>query len=115
MCPHRQFTDDDGLLWQAWDVIPSWGERRVEERRKDDAGPPSGLDERRATDRRKRRGIRIGLTSNLVNGWLAFESDGMRRRLVPIPDGWEALDEEQLRTLWRKAEQLSPRRGRLIE
>jgi hypothetical protein len=115
MSPHRHFVDDDGQLWQAWDVIPSWGERRAEDRRQSDLGPPEGMLDRRLADRRKRRGIRIGLTSNLVHGWLAFEYKGERRRLVPIPDNWEKLSEEELRALWREAEHLPPRRGRLIE
>lgn len=115
MCPHRSFLDDDGLTWQAWDVVPSWGERRIHQRRQAEAGPPPHIGERRLADRRKHRGIRIGLTPNLASGWLAFECEGMRRRATPIPDRWHELDEESLRAIWRAAEHLPPRRGRLIE
>lgn len=115
MCPHRQFQDDDGLLWQVWDVIPSWGERRKQQRRQLKGSPPAGFTERRLADRRKRRGIRIGLTEDLTQGWLAFECQGMRRRIAPIPSGWDSLSEDELREAWRAAEKLPQRRGRLIE
>ncbi|HEY0023263.1 MAG TPA: hypothetical protein VGB24_10150 [Longimicrobium sp.] len=32
-----------------------------------------------------------------AGGWLSFESDGERRRLHPIPDGWEEVDDDTLR------------------
>ena len=115
MSPHRQFTDDNGLRWQAWDVVPSWGERRMKQRRAKDLGPPRGTSDRRLAERRRIPGIRINLTPDLVGGWLAFECSGQRRRVVPIPQRWDELPEEALRALWREAEQLPPRRGRLIE
>ena len=115
MSPHRQFEDDHGLLWQAWDVIPSWGERRVSQRRLRNDPPSAETGERRVADRRTVRGIRIGLSPELVNGWLAFECDGFRRRIAPIPEAWETLTDDQLRELWRAAEDLPRRRGRLIE
>ena len=115
MSPHRHFADDDGLTWQAWDVVPSWGERRMHQRRTSTSGRPPGAPERRVADRRKRRGIRIGLAEALSGGWLAFECKGMRRRVAPIPEGWETLTEDELRALWRDAEKLPERRGRLIE
>src|SRR5437868_13124392 len=113
MSPHRHFLDDDGLLWQAWDVMPSWGERRTHERRESPDGPPDGSSERRRKERRTHRGIRIGLLERLIHGWLAFESNGMRRRIAPIPEGWHVLSEEDLRELWRSSTKLPDRRGRL--
>jgi hypothetical protein len=115
MSPHRQFLDDDGLPWQAWDVIPSWGERRIQQRRQQLTSPPPGTGERRIAERRTRHGIRIGLTERLAEGWLAFESRGLRRRVAPIPEDWHELTDDALRTMLREAEQLPPRRGRLIE
>ena len=32
-----------------------------------------------------------------AGGWLSFESDGERRRLHPIPDRWEEVDDDMLR------------------
>ncbi|MES2177680.1 MAG: hypothetical protein V4550_07415 [Gemmatimonadota bacterium] len=114
MSPHRVFLDDDELQWNVWDVIPSWGERRVAERRVRDGEPPTS-GERRVADRRRVRGIRIALTPHLADGWLAFESAHARKRLAPIPTEWHALPEDKLRELWRAAEALPHRRRRLIE
>jgi hypothetical protein len=112
--PHRNFRDDEDQEWTAWDVIPSWGERRRGERRSTGAAGPPAAGERRAEDRRRRHGIRIALTPRLANGWLAFESNEERRRLAPIPAEWHLMSEERLRALWREAEPL-PQRRRLLE
>lgn len=114
MAPHRDFHDDDKQAWTAWDVIPSWGERRQSERRRAGAGSPAATGERRRAERRVHRGIRISLTPVLSHGWLAFQSGAERRRLAPIPSDWHLLTEDGLRDLWRAAERLPPRR-RLIE
>ena len=115
MCPHRQFRDDDDQLWSAWDVIPSWGERRRGERRVGTGAPPRHTGERRRMERRQHRGIRIALTPHLADGWLVFESGTARRRLVPIPPEWSVLPDEDLKRLWHDAEHLPARRRRLIE
>ena len=99
----------------VWDVIPAWGERRRGERRAAAGAPPRGVGERRQSDRRHIRSIRIALTPRLATGWLAFEWGDARRRLAPIPADWHLLPEERLRELWRAAEQLPPRRRRLVE
>jgi hypothetical protein len=36
-------------------------------------------------------------------GWLSFEGDGEKRRLAPIPAGWEAADRSALLGLLAKA------------
>jgi len=112
--PHRNFRDDDDHEWIAWDVIPSWGERRRGERRATGASGPPETGERRSEDRRRRHGIRIALTPRLADGWLAFERKDERRRVAPIPADWHVLPEERIRELWRTAE-LLPRRRRLVE
>src|SRR3954464_13439654 len=106
MSPHRKFRCEDGLVWQAWDVVPTWGERRVAQRRQNTQPPPDITGERRIADRRRRQGIRIGLSEALTSGWLAFECQGMRRRVAPIPAGWDELPEEELCKIWRDAELL---------
>jgi hypothetical protein len=110
--PYRTFEDDSARLWNAWDVIPSWGERRNGDRRH--ATQPTTAD-RRTRDRRRSRGIRIALPPRLAAGWIAFECGEERRRAAPIPAGWELLPDEGLRAIWREAECLSPRRKRLVE
>ena len=114
MTPHRDFRDDDDRLWNAWDVIPTWGERRTGERRHSAQGAPFHSGEKRRAERRVLHGIRIALPEALAHGWLAFESANARRRLVPIPPEWEFLPDANLRDLWRTAQHLPPRR-RLIE
>jgi hypothetical protein len=113
--PHRTFLDDLARLWNAWDVIPLWGERRTTERRRRDAPAKPRLVERRLRDRRRVRGVRIALPARLAHGWVAFECGDERRRVAPIPERWDELPESRLRELWRGAEQLPPRRKRLVE
>ena len=45
------------------------------------------------------------LSSVMRDGWLTFECDGDRRRLAPVPDGWEHLSAEELHRLCRAASQ----------
>lgn len=66
-------------------------------------------------ERRRLRGLRIALPPRLAQGWIAFECGDERRRVAPIPAGWDHLPEPALRELWRGAEQLPPRRKRLVE
>ena len=115
MTPHRDFRGDDDCAWSAWDVIPSWGERRHVERRQRELGAPAQSGDRRHRQRRTRHGIRIALPRALASGWLAFESGTSRRRAVPIPPDWHLLPDDGLREIWRSAEQLPQRRRRLVE
>jgi hypothetical protein len=113
--PHRTFRDDIRRLWNAWDVHPAWGERRHLERRTRAAAPPPALNDRRRVERRRQDGLRIALPPRLARGWIAFECGEERRRVAPIPAHWSDLDEPGLRALWRTAEELPPRRKRLVE
>jgi hypothetical protein len=113
--PHRTFLDDLARLWNAWDVIPAWGERRRAERRQRVEGAGARVIDRRAGERRHHRGVRIALPPRLAQGWIAFECGTERRRVAPIPEGWNELPESALRELWRDAEQLPPRRKGLVE
>lgn len=117
MSPHRTFLDDLARLWNAWEVIPAWGERRTADRRGTGEGErtASRVVDRRMRERRHVRGLRIALPPKLAHGWIAFECADERRRVAPIPDGWSELPESGLRDLWRSAEQLPPRRKRLVE
>ena len=81
---HRVFTDPDGKNWQVWDVRPA---------------TPTEI---------------VQLRSEYAHGWLAFECDHERRRLVPIPDGWEAWPDARLCAACGKAVE-QPARKRLIE
>ena len=82
---HRQFTDSSGLTWDVWDVHPTTASQTL-----------AAL---------SRQGGDAGLTPchavapGLAAGWLCFEQGPERRRLAPIPQGWEQLVERELERL----------------
>lgn len=57
----RTFTDSRGETWRVWNVVPQYDGARDEDT----------------------------LTPGLQGGWLCFEREGHKRRLSPIPQGWE--------------------------
>jgi hypothetical protein len=88
---HREFTDSRRVTWTVWDVYPTLGDRRR-----------SPEDRRRfLRDTEERRGAfdATRLRPEYVDGWLAFESRGEKRRLAPVPEGWDQLDEGALERL----------------
>jgi hypothetical protein len=50
----------------------------------------------------------------LRSGWLTFESADTRKRLVPIPRGWEDATPERLDLMCRAAEVVRLRRGKSL-
>ena len=106
--PHRQFTDSKLTTWEVWDVEPSRAERRTNATDPRRAPRTSGQ-RRRAEDR-----ARVRIHSDLAHGWLAFESKHDKRRLTPIPTGWEALDPVALEQLCEQARSVG-RPRRLLE
>lgn len=95
----REFSDERGQKWQVCDVSPTHVERRGggERRRRPRSGTP---------DRRQRRGHRMVVAPRFRAGWLVFECPTERRRLGPIPPGWDYLPDSELLTLLRDAELL---------
>lgn len=79
---HRLFTDDSGTEWTVRAFHPA----------------------ERADARHTR------LLGSYQQGWLSFECDVRKRRLSPIPEGWQALDDDSLRALCARAEEAAPRR-----
>jgi hypothetical protein len=106
--PHRQFTDSKRTTWEVWDVEPGHAERRREDADRRRSGRTSG-ERRQRTDR-----TRVRIKSDLSHGWLAFESKHDRRRLAPIPTGWEAFDASTLERLCEQAASIG-RPKRLLE
>jgi hypothetical protein len=92
---HRTFVDEQGRSWEVWEVHPEIVERRLNEDRR---SVP-----RQTADRRQHVDIRFRMAPELRHGWLAFQSDVERRRLAPIPEGWERLNDEDLQLLVRTA------------
>lgn len=118
---HRTFTDSNGVLWNAWAVVPQWADRRTGRVRRvrsaDEDPDPPAIEQRRRPDRRE--GLpdkfpRVRLAGGLDGGWLAFESARERRRLSPIPPDWEEAPDAELERLCRAAASAAPPR-RLIE
>jgi hypothetical protein len=54
-----------------------------------------------------------GLLGNGLEAWLTFESSGSRRRLSPIPNGWENANENQLESLCETAREVVATNGSL--
>ena len=84
--PTREFRDGRGKEWRVWDVRP------------DDLNP-------RTQDESY-------LAQLYYTGWMVFESTGGedKRRLYPIPKGWEELPDAELEVLLQKAEIVPPRK-----
>lgn len=102
---YRTFTDKNGAYWQVWDVRPERVERRSVERRNSPPGEWTG-EERRKGDRRKLQQKLLVLEQGLTSGWLVFECKSEKRRLTPIPRGWDAYTESQLRLLCDRSQRV---------
>lgn len=83
----RGFIDSTGVEWRVWEVLPS----------KAAIGDhASSLASLQATA--------------FANGWLCFESNDEKRRLAPIPPGWDAGAPEALERLCAQATVVPARR-----
>lgn len=92
-------------MWDVWTVTPSKVERRDRAER---PRPPRGL------ERRRQEEYRVLLGEQWASGWLAFETKGEKRRLAPIPEGWDKLGPNELERLCNDATEVGPPR-RLVE
>ena len=104
--PLRSFMDEEGVEWTVWDVHPALPDRRSGADRRASAAPDPVIERRReSTDRRRRVGSRwSGLPTALLSGWLVFSAgSSQQRRLMPIPDRWESVDERELKQLCERA------------
>ena len=64
----RTFTGTDGTVWNVWNVVPTVA----------------------------RESNTLTLASGMAEGWLCFESAAAKRRLAPIPPGWDEWSDEEL-------------------
>jgi hypothetical protein len=99
---HRKVRDRYGHEWDVWEVNPAAADRRARE-----LNPT-------VERRRKDAGLMGRLSDRLRDGWLAFQSAQEKRRLAPIPDGWESLSDAEILMLLDRA-QRAGRPTRLIE
>lgn len=83
----RGFTDSTGVEWRVWEVFPTKaGQAFID-------SSHTSLKE-----------------TPFANGWLCFESPAEKRRLAPIPVGWEFNDPPFLEELCRKAAPVTSKR-----
>jgi len=109
---YRTFVDSTGKRWEVWLVTPAAAERRKVDRRAPGGGTgadkfPGFSDRRRTPERRQslfRRNIQVA--SEYSSGWLCFESEGDKRRLAPVPDGWYQAGTDRLATLLEAAKRV---------
>ena len=103
---YRTFLDSAGKRWEVWLVTPAAAERRKADRRATTSradGFDGFVDRRRTPERRKspfRRTVEVA--SEYSQGWLCFEGEGEKRRLAPVPEGWEEAGPDRLAT-WLQA------------
>jgi hypothetical protein len=117
----RIFTDERGVQWTVWAVYPAWVDRRVGQDRRLRGDPDRGrIEVNRRTGTVRRRGLpdsgpRVRMAPNMSAGWLAFESGTERRRVSPIPPGWEEASDSELAGLCAKANPAVVRPRKLLE
>jgi len=87
----RGFTDTTGVEWRVWEVFPTRNET------------PSSADTLSETSLRE---------TPYANGWLCFESQIEKRRLAPIPIGWEFNDSGLLQQLCAQAQPVPTKKRR---
>jgi hypothetical protein len=95
---HRTFKDKHGRIWDVWQVHPSAAERRFVTRRVEDK-PLSDTAERRSGNERRLsevRRVRPTIAEEFTYGWLCFETADEKRRLAPVPEGWDRADDETI-------------------
>ena len=103
---YRTFLDSKGKRWEVWLITPTAAERRKADRRASSGGSAAyegSLDRRRTPERRRgtfRRSAAVA--SEYSGGWLCFETEGEKRRLAPVPPGWEEAGPDRL-TTWLQA------------
>lgn len=104
--PCREFVDAYGEHWTAWSVTPLRVERRAVAERRDMHRPAGRALLGRGRERRtasspadSKRPLRLAVLPAFLSGWLCFESDVEKRRLAPIPSGWQLMSDRGLAEL----------------
>jgi hypothetical protein len=87
----RGFTDSTGVEWRVWEVFPN------------QAGTNTTN-----TEFLTRSSLKDTV---YADGWLCFESGDQKRRLAPIPIGWQYKDLPILEQLLTKATPVASRRA----
>ena len=108
--PLRIFENSRGESCKVWNVTPlsmQGNERRIVERRTGATGVYMGPERRCGRQRRLRPpGL---MTPGLESGWLCFERGEEKRRLTPIPRGWDDAPDAELELLFESARPVTRR------
>jgi hypothetical protein len=108
--PLRTFRSSAGVEWRVWNVIP--GHKGEDERRRGyDRRSPDPVLLYRGPERREIAERRNRVPVVPEEGWLVFESGSERRRLMPIPFGWEVRSDSDLERLCSRASPVEPKQG----
>jgi len=106
---HRSFKDRKGLHWDVWEVKPTASERRYLQRRVHEDDRTDSAERRSGDERRRSRISRTPAASDLARGWLCFECSTEKRRLAPVPDAWERVDDDTMEQWCCTAKPVVPR------
>ena len=110
---YRTFVDSTGKRWEVWLVTPAAAERRKVDRRAGSSSSQTAqaysgnLDRRKTPERRRSPFLRkVAVASEFSQGWLCFESEGDKRRLAPVPEGWNEAGPDRLSTWLQDAKRV---------
>ncbi len=93
----REYRDLDGRAWMVWSVaakltsVRAGADRRLS---------PSHTEEERRSLNERRGGLP---PAEWLQGWLCFQTLGEKRRLMPVPQGWEQASVPELDELRTRA------------
>jgi hypothetical protein len=87
--PLREFADAMGQVWQAWDTHPSETAHL--------AKGESAFNRFVASTAQREGREPTRVRDQYAEGWLTFRLANARRRLAPIPKGWDGADDLTLR------------------
>jgi hypothetical protein len=79
---YRRIVDNEDQVWDVWEVSTATSIRRVL------------------------------VQQELQAGWLAFQCGEQRRRLAPLPAGWDEMSDHALLSLIEQARPIQPRVAR---
>jgi hypothetical protein len=82
----------------VWQVHPSAAERRFVQRRVKDEDRIDSAERRSGQERRVSEAsrARANIAEEFTFGWLCFECATEKRRLAPVPEGWDRADDETI-------------------
>lgn len=84
------------MHWDVWEVKPTAAERRYLQRRVREEDRTDSSERRSGEERRRSRISRTAIATEFAAGWLCFECVNEKRRLAPVPEGWERVDDDTI-------------------